>query len=662
MLIKDRQDNSDRPLMGCLANRCCEWSSQFKKTFGEDFQLKANINLFLERIAKSMPIDSDNRSRCLKGLEFVFRQENDREPIRMLETADPLTIQKQLDDFLLEWKDLKNHTGSHVIPPTALKEIYSLEKHIVNGCLSYILPLGNDLPVHSILETHQTLQKWVANARIGIPLAMSLFSMGFHELNKERGLASSEIESESKSLSNSLTSTRILNLTEITETVERYILENSVKVMESDDGDLFPVQNVTTIAQLKRFLMYIKCHQSICHFVPDIEKLPRLIPYFMSPLHLISAPCFIKNNDLTNGYYKDVNEIQTCINRDIEDINLVEQDNNSIITVVINYLKNYHELHVSNERTKEYYQFLSLQGMDFSQNCDELIALLTGMIQSKMKDMEIANTETMLSILSDFFHVVIFLITSFKRFPILPIYPVDWNLNSPNIFIILRDQLYLPVLLDLNTTQTAVSKMSNISMDIPVDSQLKNFRCRCGRGKSDKNQIPQRCVTLEGQRYPSRCLCFRAGEACASICDCRSCNNPHGMRIMKAQFSDTNSGRRTRKRHAHDGQNLFKDILSRITSRKPVKPSSNRSWNAIECLLFELTLSETSQQSSESINLTPWSYKINIISEKYNEYVDTMRLIPGLTLRKKLAVEVEKKLEEREDDILGCSGMFGCIN
>lgn len=634
-MIKKRHQKFDIALNGCLTNRCCEWSNELKQTFGVDFLVKGNLSLFLERVSRSMPVDCEARSDCLRHLELVFRQDGDGEIERRQNTPDVKTIQNKLDDFLAKWKYLKGPTGTHVITFNAMEEIHALSQHIENGCLSDVpvLPMINS--ADNFLETHQTLQKWVANARIGIPLGMALFSIGFHALNSERGVVGVvgvvESVNENKLTERSSKSSDVPKLNAVIEIVANALISNLFSAKEEK------------LNALSQILMYLKCYQSITHFVPDVLNVPRLIPYFLSPLHLIISPCFQKNDEsLRLDYLNGVDELRSCLSKAAFQDNRVDD---SILSAVVSYLKTYFDLHGESTPTKDYYDALRQQGINFTEQYESIVDIVAKRVSFSY---DVVSFWDALIALANTFEAVIFLITNFRRFPVLPVYPKLWNRNAPSVFLLYREDIFVPVLLDLTSVNSAVTS----SLSTQQDSASKNYRCRCGRGKAEGAQLPK-CVTNEGQRYPSRCLCFRAGEACSSICDCRACGNPHGSRITKTQFIDPVTGKRTRKRHAHDGQNLFREILSRVPSRFT---SNNNSWNSIECLLFELSLSVFVLDSN--VDLIGVASKL--IHEKYCGLVRTLLeicdLVKMLTL--KSITDIEQKLSEREEDILGCLEIF----
>jgi hypothetical protein len=57
-----------------------------------------------------------------------------------------------------------------------------------------------------------------------------------------------------------------------------------------------------------------------------------------------------------------------------------------------------------------------------------------------------------------------------------------------------------------------------------------NTMCRCGNNdKKSSNKHQCTSVTVQSQKYSSRCPCFRTKTACGKDCKCKGCRNPYGM-------------------------------------------------------------------------------------------------------------------------------------
>ena len=62
-------------------------------------------------------------------------------------------------------------------------------------------------------------------------------------------------------------------------------------------------------------------------------------------------------------------------------------------------------------------------------------------------------------------------------------------------------------------------------------------KCRCGVN------VKERTFKACNGSGHSRCKCFGAKQKCTSLCDCKGCDNPHGVKVVL--------GKRKRERQPH---------------------------------------------------------------------------------------------------------------
>lgn len=673
--LKSRHANTR--LLGCFTNRCCEWADQLRHHFGDEFDVKANVEFALETFTKHIDASNESQHKCFREFKRIFRSQVDNQNgCETMVTADAVILADRYSDFLSSWRNVKCHSGKSVLWDEVFKEIVVMEDHVKRGCYTNIPQYCiRDSTTHGFVEIHQSLRRWISHSRTGIPIAMALISLGFHEFNKKRGIQSVDVGlvlKENNGPYVNLSSVSEHKMTKLNYVIG--ILEKGLTLGAQGSNEHGII--VEPGSHISRFLMYLKSYKSIVQFVPDILSAPRLVPYFLSPFHLISVPYFLKTSEINTEYFNDVEALRCCINRlKFEHASDISEDSSNLLFCVVSFLKNVYEntpktnfsetasypsentsetasyLHKNALETANYFEYLrKIHGLDFDSNSlDELMELS----KCRAKERVPFDGLNTYEFVANLFHVVVLILTNLRRFPVLPVYPRSWHPQSPQVLLLLREDSHIPILLQLDVDASLTSGDGG-DEDLPLDSKFKNFRCRCGRGKAEQNQKPK-CVTIKDSRYPSRCLCFRAGESCSSICDCRACNNPCGTRVSRPRsIADEAESLKRRKRNMHEGQQSLKRILSRVLVKPINEPNS---WMFTEYILFEYALSLIAEDlNTEEDNLLTWSNVpiiIDYITEKYHHLVNLLTGVHGMNhwLRKKGYEDMEKRYTERQDDV-----------
>ncbi len=97
--------------------------------------MKVKFDVFhaVQRITKKV---SKRHPFHLNDLKLAFRDSSDKGSTRTKPTPDCADLRQALIDFQKKWEKVVSN-GVKVLPPTALKEIGCILKHVDRGCLSH---------------------------------------------------------------------------------------------------------------------------------------------------------------------------------------------------------------------------------------------------------------------------------------------------------------------------------------------------------------------------------------------------------------------------------------------------------------------------------------------------------------------------------------------
>lgn len=118
----------------------------------------------------------------LHDFKLILRDPTDRGMKRSKPTPSASGIEKNIDNFLIQWKSVE-YEGTKVIPPSAINEIEKLLVHVRKGCLSDIPPSGGTSRNEGI---HKVLNKTLRKSRIGIQFALALLGIFFYIWNEKK--------------------------------------------------------------------------------------------------------------------------------------------------------------------------------------------------------------------------------------------------------------------------------------------------------------------------------------------------------------------------------------------------------------------------------------------------------------------------------------------
>ena len=125
------------------------------------------------------------RTQIVHDFKFILRDPTDVGPKRNKPTPSEDVIEKNIQNFLRKWKDVR-HDDTQLIPQCAINEIDKLLVHVRKGCLSDIEPSGGTSRNEGI---HRILNKTLKKSRLGIQFALALLGIFFYMWNEKRILS-----------------------------------------------------------------------------------------------------------------------------------------------------------------------------------------------------------------------------------------------------------------------------------------------------------------------------------------------------------------------------------------------------------------------------------------------------------------------------------------
>ena len=160
-------------------DNCCIVRSKLQEYFGPHVSAKLDIFHATQRLTRVLSKKHPLFYQILKDVKLIFRDPRDSGKERTLPTPAPEVLCERLDSFLAKWQEAEIK-GSFVLNAKAKKELHSLRAHIVKGCLSNI-PAGAGTNRNENL--HRKINPFFSRCRMGIPLAVALLTILFHNHN-----------------------------------------------------------------------------------------------------------------------------------------------------------------------------------------------------------------------------------------------------------------------------------------------------------------------------------------------------------------------------------------------------------------------------------------------------------------------------------------------
>ena len=546
--IKSYNDaNTASTIHGCYTTRCCEWRSEMVGNFGHEFKVMCNLNLLMEVMLSHLDeLDGERIDELLllDEIKQIFISSSTKDG------GDPISL-----GFLEKYN--KTVAQNEEIP----NDLEMIKTHVSTGCFGELLNESESISVERrFLEIHVLLQKWTSNVHIGVNMVNALVSIGFHDYSLRNGVILPVTVPNRESSANG--NCDVLSWGNLP-------LDS---LMASVCSTLYGASS-----EVEGFIMFTKCLKNVSYCAPDLIKSSHLLPHFVSTLHVIS----ISNRKIVakdSEYCKDVEKIKFVFNR----TNLgLGNSSSAFLSCFIRHLNTLSE-------PTEYLDHLCSIKIQYTMDFDSVekaIDKLHEMVGLHI-DGRALNSLTSIECLSNIFGIVFLFVTNIKRYPLVPVYPDDWNIFSPFILVLIEDGHGM-VMLDPATLGYQDDQETNLANSVGK----KKFNCRCGRGQAE-NDLPPKCVnnTDGARKYSSRCLCFRAGEPCSNVCDCRACANPFGVQLTRKRSRMLNQAKTCRQRNAHEAQKSLQRIYQQFHFVKKTYSKRKNHWNFVEHTLFEFSL------------------------------------------------------------------------
>ena len=118
----------------------------------------------------------------LHDFKLILRDPRDRGMERSKPIPSTSTIEKNIDNFLIQWKSVE-YEGTKVSPQSAINEIEKLLVQVRKGCLPDIPPSGGTNQNEGI---HKVLNKTLKKSRIGIQFALVFLGIFFYIWNEKK--------------------------------------------------------------------------------------------------------------------------------------------------------------------------------------------------------------------------------------------------------------------------------------------------------------------------------------------------------------------------------------------------------------------------------------------------------------------------------------------
>ena len=188
--LKDRLNSQGSTVRHIYVDNCCQWRQKLNSVF-HGVSVKLDPFHAIQRVTTKIPKKGGDgplrrlRTQIVHDFKFILRDPTDVGPKRNKPTPSEDVIEKNIQNFLRKWKDVR-HDDTQLIPQCAINEIDKLLVHVRKGCLSDIEPSGGTSRNEGI---HRILNKTLKKSRLGIQFALALLGIFFYMWNEKRILS-----------------------------------------------------------------------------------------------------------------------------------------------------------------------------------------------------------------------------------------------------------------------------------------------------------------------------------------------------------------------------------------------------------------------------------------------------------------------------------------
>ena len=669
--LQKRFERQGRNVNLCFTDNCCSWMKKLQSVFGVGLTVKLDIFHAVQRIVKKIPKRHPFSFRCAQAFTLTFRRPHDHGNKRKDPTPSPEVMSKQLDDFVLTWKDVL-FEEKPVLTLDALKEIVKLRVHIKKGCLSDIPP-GCGTERNENL--HKCLRKSACNVRIGVHIAVALFTTFLYVWNEKRkaGAAGKKfkvvpvIDSSDKL---TVAKDKVDEKFGVGVSSERSFNAH-VDTIPSSYCDLFADCNwdakehdLEDILENSDFILEKDDVKNILDKATNLASVVENLERSNGPnrtlntdhLNLMSNPALFAFGTCIKKSGKEEASVE-CLYNTLASYNMEfvksPPDGDCFFTSVIFGLKQI----VSSKKYEKYTDYLYSLNLSFEELTTTVLQLRSLLVDewlahaSEYKNFitsqetsfqQLANSyrshgvfagelgNIMVVGIANVLKINLVLFTSMQRMGTIPIVPRGKALISYPLYLAFNhsgcghhdavvESVYASNTEEMVQESGPVDDKSNKIDEKQNRSEEKG--CRCGRGAARQNKKRTFCFQVPGERR-TQCPCLRELKRCSQACNCCNCNNPHGKKSANTVPVKNIPKSRPRKREKHSLQGLRKTSLDYMIEcgENPKDPN----WNTMEKYVLKSLVDHIIEKGG--------ALNEDDITPLYNELVDIVKELPGVNL------------------------------
>jgi len=515
-LLKSLAVRSNQQLKAVYVDDCCKLTKKINDLLGSHVSVKLDLFHAVQRISKTIPKKHVHASQFLKELRMVFRSEGDCGDKRLFPTPSSQKLIENLDKFIAKWQ--QNDKTTTLFKPETASALERLRKHMQFGCLSDI-PVGAGTNRNERL--HQHLKSYFNRSKIGILLAYALLSVILHAHNTSirlsgklisrpisaspfrRTLQSDSIESMGiipKQLRNKLDNDHWE--TDTSEVIIDYglvipLYQRSLHKLYIVNGliELKITELAKNISNFNEFCLSDTCYST------TKNQLQSLIEY-----GLTISPA----NADGNCFFQSV-AINICANPSAwSHLHVVGKIAPNVPALTAK-LRQLFVDEILGEHRKMYEYFI--------QPIDDYVTESKRFLQDGFYNNDVGDLMPVAMATALLTNIIIF--RQNEDHHVHPMYVVPMN-GSPNgtVFLVYNPagtghyDAAIPCSYSLKSTNTA-----------DLDMLTKKNSCSCG-----VNPIKSKTSCSPNPTYATRCKCYNKGLPCSSMCKCKECANPHGLK------------------------------------------------------------------------------------------------------------------------------------
>ena len=528
-LLQDLHQRPHQQIQNIYVDECCKLRAKIKSVFGANIKVKLDLFHAVQRITKTLSKKHTHTRQCISELRCVFRCDGDSGERRLSHTPPPTVMLSKLSEFITRWKDIVDDNGVNLFKSDTFNALDNIKRHISAGCLSGIPPGGG---TNRNERLHGHINSFFNRSRIGILLAYALLTTIFHSHNSSLKFAGKVVVRPIVASPLQATPT-ITDIKPIGIMPKERIMRQEVR--QSDHWEMDRSSNVEVYSsivalyhtslqkiQIRRSLQKLKLTQmtkSIRYFREvtstvnsneekeiNTQLLSRLSDYglVLTPVTRVGN-CFF--HSVSMNLISDMNSWNSCLTR----IGIVDKFDVGSMSMK---LRQAFVKEILGERRESYENFLT-SDLDY---CTEASKFLQdGYYASSIGDLMPLAMATVLQA------SIVIITTSSNGHPI---YVTPQVGSIEGIVILVYDPSgsghYDAVVPYSNTVGQATIGQDVVSMESTAVS------CRCGVNKKNIGNI---CAP--SAVYASRCKCYLKSQPCTSLCSCKDCANPNGVREPK---------------------------------------------------------------------------------------------------------------------------------